>query len=531
MTRRLPLIAAVLALLLSACGGGNAAPPAPAPSQRQSRLVSFDSAGLAQGLAIPDFTRYWTLAEQRNGNVFPVKARTDDPEVMCLRLDKVGKFGTRAGTGFQEASLTSISAALETLSRAHWNDDIQASSAAVLLFADGGAPWVALLQLCRELVDLRVRNLWLVTSDQRDEVLRLLPLLVDTSQVFKEWYTLEPEEAAPTVHFARGPQGVDFGWFDGKGERFSGGSDWRAALEQELTKFAKRAQRVQFHLPDESTMAEFAADANLLAPLGYAAIEPFWPALDRPESSAPTEPRRELAVFKDTLELTSNLNVPTLSDYWRASAADHGLAAAGAVDETAPLLAVRVTADGGFASRTRDAPTWSQHADDLGLLEALQRNAGEIDFDTGLSELQILLCMDRAAAWETFLGVLEILKSVRCHRLLVVTNDVVGPTLRLLNLNLPLDALDPGMNVAAVRIERTGPVADGLYKATMTLDKTERQASGVNYPSSLAHWVTERKAEPDVLLLQLPRDEPFETLFTVLNSLAWLGMHGIRFGG
>lgn len=534
MNRKPLLLAATLALLLSACGGGNDAPlPANEPPVRKSRLVAFDPAGLEQGLVAPDFTAYWTLAEQRNGNVYPVKASLDDPTVLAVRLDGAGQFAVRGASGFQAATLISVSASLEALAQKHWNEELQASAASVMLFADAAAPWQALLKLCRELVDLRVRNLWLVTRDTRDDTLRLLPLLVDTSQVFKEWYSLEPDDAAPTAHFRRGVKGVEFGWFDGKGDRFSAdpGDGWHDKLAAALPQYARRATRVQFNLPAGGTLAEFAADACLLAPLGYTGVEPFWPALDRPDQAGPIEETRKLPAFEDALQIAEGINVPTLSDYWRAVAVNRGLPAPGEVDAKAPLLAVRVTAEGSFASRTREAPEWTQHADDLGLLEALQRNSGEIDFDTGLSELHVLLCMDRYASWESFLGVVEMMHSVRCLRLLVVANDVVGPTLRLLALPLPVGELDPAAVVAGVRIERDGAVADGKYRVTMTLDKQEHQATGVSFPSSLARWVTERKAEPDVLWLKLPRDEPFETLFTVLNSLAWLGMHSIRFGG
>lgn len=534
MTRKFTLITAALVLLLSACGGGDKGTPAAneAPP-RKSRLVAFDAGSLAQGLELPDFTDYWNLAEQRNGNVYPVKTSIDDAVVMAVRLDKGGQFAVRSGDGFNAATLSSIGSSLESLAQKHWNDNAQASAAAVVLFADAGAPWKPLLQLCRELVDLRVRNLWLVTRDTRDDSLRLLPLLVDTAQVFKEWYNLEPEEAAPTAHFMRGAQGVEFGWFDGKGDRFRAapGEDWQSKLAAELPRFAKRATRVQFRLPDDATLGEFAATANLLAPLGYGGVEPFWPVLDRPDQQGPVEELRKLPVFEDTLEVAAELNVPTLSDYWRATAANRGLPAPGTLDAKAPLLAVRVTAEGSYASRTREAPEWTQHTDDLGLLEAMQRNSGEIDFDSGLSELQVVLCMDRRANWESFLGILEMMRSVHCHRLLVVANDVVGPTLRLLDLPLPLTEPAADANVAGVLVERDGPVADGKYRVTFTLDKVEHQASGVNFSSSLARWVTERKAEPEVLWLKLPRDEPFETLFTILNSLAWLGMHGIRFGG
>src|SRR5690606_27650073 len=81
-----------------------------------------------------------------------------------------------------------------------------------------------------------------------------------------------------------------------------------------------------------------------------------------------------LAAFEDTIELTQGLEVPALSAYWRD--AGTGLPLPATVDEKSPLLAVRVDAGGGYASRARGATAWTQHADDLELLKAMQRNAG-----------------------------------------------------------------------------------------------------------------------------------------------------------
>ncbi|MCA8916100.1 MAG: hypothetical protein KDB90_11865 [Planctomycetes bacterium] len=533
MTRTSILLAAAFAMLLGACGSGeNTTQPPPAPP-RKSRLVVFEPGELGKGIEYPDFTEYWKLAEQRNGNVFPVKATVEDDGVLATRLNADGTFSVLARGEFQPATLISLSSSMSSLATSHWNDDLRASSAALILFADKRAPYVQLLKLCKELVDLRVRNLWLVSLDARDDALRLLPLKVDTAQVFNEWYDLPPAEAEPTLRFSQRGEVVRFGWFDGKGDRIEArqDSDWKPKLKSGLPKLAKRAQRVQFDLANTATVGDFASLADLCAPLGYPEIEPFWPRLDIPEETGSVEKRRELAAFHDTLGVAKDIDVPTLSDFWRVSAADRGLPPAAIVDSDKPMLGLRAMTDGTFSTRSRDEPEWTQHADDLGVLQAFQRNAGEIDFDSGLSELQVVLAMDRNASWESFLGVLEMMKSVGVHRLFVITNDVLGPTLRLLDLTLPKDDLPAGVAIAAVLVKREGSVAEGNYDVTFLLDGEENKITGPRYSSSLASLTTRRKADPEVFALSLPRDEPFETLFTILNSVALLGMHSVRIGG
>ena len=531
------LISAMLALaglawLLAACGGGgNSGAEDNAPPVHKSRLIAFEAGELAKGLSVPEFTSYWTLSEQRNGNVFPVKAGANDDGVLTVRIDPAGKFGTLGSSEFQEATLISISSTLSTLATKHWNDDLKATAAGVLLLADSRAPYTALLQLCHEMVDLQVRNLWLVTLDARDGEYRLLPLKIDTAQVFNEWYQLQPKDAEPTLHFKQTAGRTQLGWFDGKGETFDAAAEWQTKLPPQLPKFAKRSTRVQFELAPSASIADFAIAADLCAPLGYVDVEPYWPALDAVPDSGTVEKRRELAEYGDKLEATKDLKVPTLSDYWRASAADRGLPPASSIDSAAPLLGIRATADGSFATRTRDEPDWTHHTDDLGVQQALQRNAGEIDFDTGLSELQVLLAMDRDARWETFLGLLEMMRLLGCHRLFVVTYDVLGPTLRLLDLSLPMGDVPADTPVASVVVERHSTVAEGSYEVTFLLDGQENKLTGPRFSSSLASLTTKRKTDAEILGVKLPRDEPFETLFTILNAVSLLGMHSIRIGG
>jgi hypothetical protein len=537
---RVLIFTCLLAALLSACGGGGDSNAAPTLPERKSRLADFDSAGLDKDLQVPDFTDYWTLAEEGNGNVYPVKARLNDGDVLTARLDAKGAFALKEGEQFVARGLAAVTSSLDTLAQENWNEQAKASAAALILFADVRAPYLEMLKLCRELVNLRVGNLWLVTRDGRGDALRLLPLLIDTSQVGREWYELDEVLLARTVRFTwvRTAAGeyTAFDWVHDTTDDLDprakvASSSWKVDLASRLKTFIQQSGRVQFDLPPDAAIADWAEFANLFAPIGYAEVEPFWPALDRPEEGGPVVEARKLAAFTDSIEATRDLNLPTLSHWWRASAADRGLRAAGEIDSQRPMLAIRASADGGLATRTRDATEWSTHSDDMGVLNALRENAGEVDLDTGLSELQVVLAMDRYAKWETFLGMLEMMQSVRAFRLFVVTNDLIGPTLRLLDLELPVGDLPDKKDVAAVVVERQSSVAEARYNVTMLLDGVEHETTGPRFASSLTRLSGERKADPRALGIKLPRDEPFETLFTVLNAVAWLGMPSVTFGG
>ena len=531
----IPLI--LLAFLPAACGNGNEPGDAGnAPAGKASRLVGFDAGKLAEGMQLPDFTGYWTLAEQRNGNIYPVKAAVDERAVKAVRLGADGAFAEYRGGEFHSQSLAGISSGMETLAKREWNEKEQASGAALILFADARAPYTSLLKLCRELVDLQVRNLWLVTHDDRDDALRLLPLKVDVEQVFNEWYALPKKAGEVTLRFSQetGEEtSVGMAWASSLGKQvvFTG-DGWRDGVRGKLDFFKARATRVQFELPGGANIGNFAEVANLLAPVGYNDVEPFWPALEaKPDEPEVVKPRRQLVVFDDKLGAANDLQAPTMSDFWRASAADRGLPAAAKPDPDLPLLAIRATAAGKYATRTREAPDWTQHSDDQEVVEAMQRNSGEIDFDTGKSDLQVLLCIDRDARWEAFTAVLEMAHLSLCRRVFVVTSDILGPTLRLLDLSFPAGEDPAEDKVSAVNVDRVGAVVEADYRVEMLLDGEKHNTTGSSFPSTLARWATERKKDPEVLYVKMPRDEPVQTFFNVLNSLAWLGMHSIRIGG
>lgn len=525
----------VAALLIVGCGGGteNTATPAP-PPPKKSRLIAFEAGDLDDGLKLPDFTNYWTQAETRNGNSYPVKASATDESVIVLRLDAKGDFAVHT-TKWTVESLPTIARKMDTLGKKFWNSEKEASAAAIILFADATAPYTQLLKLCRSLVDLQVRNLWLVTHDTRDDSARLLPLKVDTDQLFREWYHLTEEEQSVTARLL---------WtrHDGRNQVILRGATrlldpgkfeaWKELIPEMAKRDFPDPSRVQFRLPDDGTINEFAEAANALATLGFNDVEPYWPVLNKPDGSETVKEKRTLFEYLDEIEHVASMDVPTLNEYWRAVAAGDRLPAPVKIDADSPVLALRVAGDGMLSTRARDEPVWTIHADDLEFIQALQRNAGEVDFDTGASTLQLVMCMDRNATWKTFLEILEMMMlSSAVHRLLVVTNDVIGPTLRLLDLSLPLGDLASDAKIAAVDLAREGIVADAKYTLKFTLDGETQEYSGARFASSLTIWSGERKADPDVLLIKLPRDEPFETLFTVLNGAAWLGMKGIRIGG
>lgn len=537
---RISLVITAVVLLLAACDSGNKenATPAGMPVAK-SRLKSFDAGNLAGDLQIPNFTEYWALAEQRNGNVYPINAKAEDPTNKVVRLTADGAFNELRQGEFHVQSLAGIGSGMERLSQDNWNETEDATGAALILFADERAPYTSLLKLCDAMVDLRVQNLWLVTKDDRDDALRLMPLKVDVQQVFNEWYAMPADEAKLTLRFSWFKQDdwhtveeATLGWAEAESSPLAvSGDGWRKQLAPKIYASLKAASRVQFDLPLEASVGEFAGVVNLLAPIGYAEIEPFWPALDRKLSSIEVrKERRKLEDFNDALEVAKDITPPVLSEFWRASAADRGLPAAATPDPDRPLLAIRIPADGRFSSRTRDSE-WVQHSDDQEVVQAMQRNAGEIDFDSDTSELQVLLCMDRDARWESFLAVLEMMRLAMCGRLLVVTSDVLGPKLRLLDFSLPLGDLPAETPVAEVKVDRTGALNDMNYSVAMLIDGEIRKTTGEGFASTLARWAIERKRDPEVLRLMLPRDEPFQTCFNVLNALAWLGMHSIRIGG
>lgn len=519
------ILAPALVLALLSCGGNESTPERPRPATPTSRLTAVDPAGFDAGLRLPDLTKYWTDAETRNGNTYPVSAAVGDAHVIAARLLPGGEFEMRRDGGFKAGSMYSVLTHLERLKSQYWNESRGATAAALMLFADRRAPVTSLLKLCRELVFMQVGNLWLATQDGRDDAVRLLPLFVDVGQAQLEWYHLDREESARTAHLASTPgEEVDtlVHTLSHRGDRL------RASGDDIYEAFSNtKVERIQFEVHGELNVAEFARAVEFVSPLGFKDVELFWPALDKPDDVKPALSRRSLVAFEDELGVTRGLRVPTLSGYWRAVSAWPGMPAAAEIDTGLPLLAVRVDSDGQYATRARGEGDWKHHENDSGVLEAMRANAGEIDFNSLVSDLQVLLAVDRATPWKKFLGVLEMMQTARCFRLYVASFDVIGPTLRLVDLSLSVS--ESSHEPARLVLKRDGAVEDGGYSVRFVAGGDEFNARGSGFTAALTSWGSEVDERPQVLVASLPLDEPCGTMFTVLNSLAWLRMKEVRF--
>ncbi|MCC7509646.1 MAG: hypothetical protein IT464_09745 [Planctomycetes bacterium] len=520
----------LLPVMLACCGGGSPesnSPQGPAPV-RASPLARFDAGTLSDGFEAPDLASYWAHSEKRNGNTYPVSAKTADPNVIVAKVDAANAWYIAEGGQWAARASVSVLSTLDDYSRRFWNNEQKMSSAALILFADKGARWQELLQLCRDLVDAQIRNLWLVTLDGRDGAHRLLPLFIDTAQLFNPEYQIGPETARATLRLfwadvvQRPPaRRVTLRSLDDKRTSSVDPSDgWAARLLQPFAGHGHEYRRVQLELRRAESISGLADVLNALAPLGLAEIEPYWPVLIQ---QAQTELPREthvLADFQDRLKVAQGLNLPALSDFWRASAADTGLPAATILDEKHNLQ-LRLDAEG----------TWHLHEPDgwravnqlPEVIDILRRSAGD-------PALQVVLAADRAAAWIHIELLQEAMVAAGLRTLQFVTQDALGPRLRLLEVVMAEDAVPEGTNAAAVVVSRKGPPADGDYTVTLTLDGAERQATGISYPSRLVRLSSLRDRNPDLLRVKMPGDEPLETLFTILNSVSLLGMREIRIG-
>jgi biopolymer transport protein ExbD len=520
----------LLLLILAACGGGDNGPGnAGSKPGTASKLVSFDAAGLDAGITLPVFTEYWTHAEARNGNTYPIRVDVDDEIVMPVRLTADG-FAIWSHE-YKAASVAAVINSFEQHARRFWIESQNTSPAAIVLFCDKAAAYTDLLKLCKGLAELRLPNLWLVTHDARGDALRLLPLFIDTKQATREWYHLDADENSVTATVGymqpvgKPPELYLMHHVEWLKDRSAGaGARWTENVPAKLKASGHKLNRVQFDMTDGATCNVFAQAVARFADVGFARVEPFWPALDRPEGGS-VKQTRKLARYDDALDVVGDVKVPSMSDYWRASAADDGLAAPATLD--ADAFGWRVTAEGKFSTRAPGESEWTHHSDELEALRHLQRSA-DIDFDVGVSDLPVVLAMDREAQWDLFLTVREFLRTAACYRLLVVVDDTIGPTRRLLDLSLSLHEPPPAEQRASVLVERDEA---GAYRVTFHLDGEDLVATGPAYATSLTRWAIARKSNPAVLGVAMPRNEPFSTLFDVLNSLARLGMASVVIGG
>lgn len=528
-----------LALLLAACSGADQTAPAnkPTPAPRQSRLIAFDPGAIGQGVQFAQCTSYWKLAEEGNGNTLPVLLEGNPDNVVRVQIDALGDYHLLEDGKVQPRTLTEVSVTLHRVARQSWNIELDASSAALLVAADRRAPLRPLYELCKMLVSLQVRNCWLITGDERDQALRLLPLKIDVVQLEREWYHLTSTEEAALVRLTHTPKTKSEAALTlaaGDGSLKAEAAETPGWPDSVLKTFVARAagiKRVQFDFGPELTVSQLVQAIDALAPLGYAEVEPWYPALERQPPKAAGRVRRELAAYPNELGTPQGVDLPGLSEYWRVCADMSILPEAAALKPDLPSLGVGTLPDGTFVVRAKADADWRKLSDSNALQAELAAASGEVDFDLGLSELQVVLYMDRKAPWQSFLEVLEILRGQRCYRLSLPVWDNLGPTIRLLDLSLPLTEVPENERVASVRLERKGSVDDAAYTLRFSDGGAATVHTGSRWPAALVGEVQQRAADVRTMFVVLPRDEPFQTLCTLLNSTALLGMQSIRFGG
>jgi len=510
---------------LAGCGGGNAPGNAPAPAAT-SRLAAFDAPALLEGLVLPDATGYWSMAEARNGNTFPVKAKVGQEDTIIARVMPGGKVAIYEDKQFTEVGVAGVLSRLQPLADKTWNAGAQASSCALILLAHVDSPWETLLELCLGCVETRVGNLWLGTHDKRGEAARLLALKIDTTQVPAEGYGLSDKAREGTVLLHWVQQTPLLRYPDGKIEKGSGPAGWGRAFATGIAAQKPRPRRVQLALARNASMRAFEKAMHEISGAALAEIEPYWPVLKVPEASEPPRELRKLPVFVDVHELGTRIEPPTMSEYWRASEQSDRLPMSGLPKPGKPALYLCIDAENLWSSRSQAEAAWIDHVSADEVKERLVANAGEFDPSAGHSDLQLLLAVDRRAEWQQVLALLSAMTQTGVRTLFVLVMDQLGPTQRLLDLSLPV--AEPAGIEGAVSLSRSGIVDDGKYDASLVVGEERFSAQGQGFLSELSRAIVARKTTPDWLAIKLRHDEPTATFFQLLNALARLNMRQIR---
>lgn len=472
---------------------------------------------LADDFGLIDATEYWKSAKGTETAI----ASSDPTRILQIRAGAGKEVRALEGSEWVACGLAGARARMQALAKP------QATATPVAHVVCQLAPdaaWETLLEICRACVELRINHLSLATSDKRSGT-RLLSLFVDTSQADSDWYSVPDSELPNLAGLAWRDVAPTFVLPGGEQIQAKSGKGWGKEFRDLLAAKNPRPRRLQVDLPAAASAKLLEAVLREVATAGFEAIEPFWPAL-KTTSNETVHERRKLVAFEDSWKLTADIQPPTMSEYWRAAEEGERLPGSATIDPARPLLLLRLDQDNHWASRERNDSQWTPHADDAAVLEALHKQAGEIDFDAGSSTLQVLLAVDRRAHWEGVLALLEMMVTARCRTLYVLVQDQLGPTPRLLDLSLPVDAAPA--DAALVHVSREGVPEGGNYRAALKLGEAEHTAEGPRFLSSLSRIVSEKKVTPDCLILRLPRDEPTGTFFFVLNALSRLDMRQVR---
>lgn len=507
------------ALALAACGGGNQ-PAANTPAPFISRLSTFAADEMLAGLTLPDATAYWSMAEARNGNTFPVKAKRDQPELLIARVLPGAEIALWDGKAFSAAGISGLRARLQPMAEATFNADLQASSCALIVLAHVESSWSTLLELELACVELRVGNLWLGTHDKRGEVTRLLPLKVDTSQVVAEGYELAPETAAGTVllHWVKANPILRMP--DGALRRAGSAAGWGKGFAADIASAKPRPRRVQLSLPPTATLRPFEKALYELSGAALAEIEPYWPVLKTPPVEEPPREARRLARFDDERGMAARVEPPTMSEYWRVAEQSDRLPLPVRPAAAATQVLLCVDQDSRWSSLAPGQADWAEHADMAEVTEVLVANAGEVEPGAKPSALLVLLAIDRRAPWQCLLELYAAMARVGVRRLHVLVQDQLGPTPRLLDLSLP--AAELSQDAARLELGRQGQPEDGQYTARLFIAESEFNAEGPRFLAALARHVGQGAGPVETLAIRLPADEPAATFFQLANALARL---------
>lgn len=484
--KQLALIIAA-ALALAGCGGGGNAAEPPRPTA-VSALAAFDTGEWLGDFALPDATEYWTAAEARNGNTFPIKAKATQEGVLVLRLKPGGQHQVLESGALVDVTPSEFMARLEKTAASLLAEGAMASSAALVVLPHIDTPWPLFVRLCRDCARLKVANLWLATRDTRDGACRLLPLKVDVERGAGAWLGKSPElpEESARLQWLRGKPVMRFA--DNK-SLAAAPEAWGKQFSNAAASLKPRPRRLQVQLTRENTLRDLQTVLHELSPAAFAQVEPFWPMLD-------------------------GSNLLEIPEYWKAAPTNEVEITDASPDS---LLELRLQGSG-YA--VLDGATWAS-ADLAGLRSRLQELAARTTKPGELaSDAHVVCYAQPEATWLSLIELCRACVSLRIARLALATADREGGE-RLLALHVDISQADSPWY--AVSPDELATLA-GLYwtgdKPTFVFaDGNEVQPkTAKGWGRDLRESVAFKTPRPRRLQVDLPLKATLRTFETVLRE-------------
>ena len=484
------------ALILAACGGSAPNSPGNAPRPFKSLLVPFEAGSLIDGLELVDATQYWTHAEAKNGNAFPIRASVDNADMLIVRAMPGGELQVRGSDAFEAVDLAGLRARIEPLVKRTLQEDQSAASCGVVLLAHADAPAELLTRLCFTCVNMKVGNLWMATHDSRDGACRLLNVRLDPQRGHDPWYGAMPEvaDAVDTGPCAR------LEWEGGlpvlrmaKGRRLAVKDlpNWGKALTQTVATQSARPRHLQLVLARGESMRAFGSILAELAPAGFAQIEPLWP----------------LAEAED---------LPDASRYWGASQSARVELAQ--PDEPATLF-VRLSGDGKLA--WLEGMTWHE-ADTAGLRARVQTLADATrDAATGHAAARVAVVAGTAAPWRGLLTISKACVDAKLPGLHLCTRERGTTAARLLPLKA--DVIQAGAEKYGVAEDAQSDVVEMNWTGELPrFHFGDGKGYGVDelkdWPQALRRLVDARTPRPGRLIVLLDPAATLDRFESTINE-------------